>query len=151
MRETIHDTTTDRPSERLPAATRRGVLAAALAGALLPAATDAGAAPSNGADSELLAAIAEFDELERWQRALYDGGIDYDDEWLKRVTQPARDRQRVLLRTICHLRATRPETHLARARSFALYEQQYAEPDPDGYVDQALRNALLRDLREGRA
>jgi uncharacterized protein (DUF1501 family) len=122
------------PSRRL--ALRYGA-AAALAGLLTPAI--ASAAPS-GDDTELIAACAQFDALERQLQALSED--EYADA--REAIQAA---QLPLLERICAANCTTMEGLRARVRTIALWEGDIPTFSPDeAYWKSRMFHALLRDL-----
>lgn len=100
-----------------------------------------------GPDAELLAACAAFDALEHEAEALQAGpGRIVDDEARSRALDVVVARQEPWLERMCALRVTSPVAWQARARSLALWDRDMLADYEDGYTDQRLLTALLRDM-----
>jgi hypothetical protein len=140
--------TADAPAPGEP--TRRRLFA--LAGAVIagPAITLA-ASPAHP-DAALLAALAEFDRLERemWPPGPGPATIAAEEERDARIA-PLNDRQAELLGVICAMRATTLHGCIARACSLFVWDLEMqkaiaAGDDPKEYDDACMIQALVRDL-----
>lgn len=100
-----------------------------------------------GPDAELLAACAAFDALEHEAMALQVGpGRITDDEARSRALAVIVARQEPWLERMCAIRVTNPVCWQARARSLALWDRDMLADYEEGYTDQRLLAALLRDM-----
>jgi hypothetical protein len=138
-----------------PRTTRRGLLGAGaamlLTGAASPAAAvHVGAVPAEPhADAELLAALAEFDQIVIEKRAAFAACRTIaDEEAIEQQIEPLEVRQDELLDLICTTPARTVAGVRARARSLVLWHGEWiARPDdPEQYHDKRLIAALVRDL-----
>ena len=100
-----------------------------------------------GLDAELLSACAAFDALEYEAMALQVGpGRITDDEARSRALAVIVARQEPWLERMCAIRVVSPVCWQARARSLALWDRDMLADYEDGYTDQRLLDALLRDM-----
>lgn len=100
-----------------------------------------------GPDAELLAACAAFDTLEHEVEALHVGpGRIVDDEVRSQAMAAIVARQEPWLERMCAIRVASPVCWQARARSLALWDRDMLAGYEDGYTDQRLLAALLRDM-----
>jgi hypothetical protein len=132
-----------------------GFTALAVAGrTVLPIAARAEVAqiePPITRDTALIAALAEFDAIERYVFSLYPGETNAIEEDAERdaVIRPLSEAQWGMLDRVCGVQAKTLEGILARARTIVL---QDGELDPavdamtEGYTNGRLVAALLRDL-----
>ena len=141
-----HTTPTIAPGEP----TRRRLLA--FAGAAIAGPAIALAASPTHPDAALLAALAEFDRLERemWPPGPGPATISEEEERDARIA-PLNDRQAELLGVICTMRATTLHGCIARARSLFVWDLEMqkaiaAGDDPEEYDDARMIQALVRDL-----
>lgn len=132
-------------AEADPTTSRRHVLTGSVAlGA-------AGAAPAQAGnpDAELIRACAAFDALERQLQDALDGPAALKDEEQKdALDDQISAKQRVLLDTICAVRAQTVEGNLARLHTLALWqpEEVNSYPPNEGWGwDERMYHALLRD------
>jgi hypothetical protein len=108
-------------------------------------------APPLSRDTALIAALAEFDAIERYVFSLYPGEVNAieDDDERDALIRPLSEAQWGMLDRVCGVQARTLEGILARARTIVL---QDGELDPavdamaDGYTNERLVAALLRDL-----
>ncbi len=139
--------------------TSRRHLLAALSGAAvaggalvlaLPSDAPAVAVINPHSDGKLLALLAEFDILEQQALNAYPSNCTMaEEEAADRVAEPLREKQQALLDPICQMQARTIGGVIARARSLTLWSggSWITAPDsPDGYHDQRLIAALVRDL-----
>lgn len=100
-----------------------------------------------GPDAELLSACAAFDALEHEAEALQVGpGRIADDEARSRALAVIVARQEPWLERMCTLRVASPVCWQARAHSLALWDRDMLADYEEGYIDQRLLAALLRDM-----
>jgi hypothetical protein len=129
--------------------TRRSALdfSAAAAAAIVAGLTTAASATPNP-DAELLAACAEFVDLDRQYRALCDsyGAEDVPDD----AAAPLERRIVFVVDRMCALRATTVEGFRARGASLVHYMPEIAK-DGQEYINDRVLAALLRDLVAGGA
>ena len=100
-----------------------------------------------GPNAELLAACATFDALEHEAAALHTGPDRIvDDEERSAALAMIVERQAPWLERMCAIQVTSPIAWQARARSLALWDQDMLADYEDGYVNERLLAALLRDI-----
>ncbi len=100
-----------------------------------------------GLDAELLAACAAFDALEHQAAALHAGpGWIVEDEERSTALAMIVERQGPWLERMCAIQVTSPIAWQVRARSLALWDQDMLADYEDGYVNERLLAALLRDM-----
>ncbi len=122
---------------------RRRLFGSAAAVALVGALPATAATPHP--DADLIHLCAEFDALERKMQAGPPAGLKFgeDEIWNEAIFAP----QRILLDLICAARCTTLEGMRARARTFALWQEDDPSFSPDsGYWDDRMGFALMRDL-----
>ena len=108
-------------------------------------------APDEPDDAELIAALAEFDAIERHVNSHFEGGANaiVDDRERDAVIVPLWETEREPLERACRMRAVTLEGLQARARTIVL-EDLDLDPEVDaiteGYTNDRLIAALLRDL-----
>ncbi len=101
---------------------------------------------STSPDAELIAACAEFTELDRQWHALHNA-YDEDEDIPSNVLAPLGQRMTVVLDRICALRAVTPEGVRARGATYVAYAPEVIEEiDRSGCNDERLLAALMRDL-----
>ncbi|MGI4939282.1 MAG: hypothetical protein ACRYHQ_01715 [Janthinobacterium lividum] len=128
-----------------------GAILAALCGAtfagavVLPDPGEAFPAAANP-DAELIELCAAIDALQLRFDALCDGPekIDDDDARMDAVA-PITAEQLPLIDRMCEIRPTTLQGHMARARTYWLWDKDPPEADSP-YTNEAMQGAILRDL-----
>ena len=103
-------------------------------------------------DATLLAACAEFNQLERQKHRLLRGGSEEDRSLELRITQCI-GAQEDYLEHMCAARAVTTAGHRARALSYALWDagELGYRASVGGATEDMILNAMIRDLTDGKA
>ncbi|MDQ2801891.1 MAG: hypothetical protein M3Y41_04075, partial [Pseudomonadota bacterium] len=102
--------------------------------------------PAAAPDAELVRLCAEFTELERRSRALFEGPARIDDDNARTVAiEPIHDAQMPLVAAICELRATTTDGFRALAEAAVTWAPDLLEPIGASMSDELIVR-LLSDL-----
>ncbi|MGI4797363.1 MAG: hypothetical protein ACRYG8_25590 [Janthinobacterium lividum] len=124
----------------------RRALFASGAGLAIAGTAVAAPPPAASPDAELIRLCAAIDALQLRFDALCDGPekIEDDDARMDAVA-PITAEQLPLIERMCEIRPTTLQGHMARARTYWLWDKDPPEADSP-YTNEAMQGAILRDL-----